>query len=132
MHISNSTLMKIAAIGGLATATMGYALRSKINERISDTEYYKEAMHLTKHHRGVNYLLGEPLQMGKVDVTDTENNWTKTLSAHYEVPVKGSKQKGMLYFWAERKSELDKWSINRIELQLDSDTNKRLLVKGDL
>ncbi|KAB0803927.1 hypothetical protein PPYR_00897 [Photinus pyralis] len=132
MPVSNRTLMKIAALGGFATAAMGYALRSKINENISHTEYFKEAMQITHNHPGVVYLLGKPLKVGKIDVTDTENNWTKTLSAHYEVPVKGAKQKGTLYFWAERESELDKWSVNRIELQLANDTSKRLLVKGDL
>lgn len=132
MNISNLKLMKIAAIGGFLTAGMGYALRIKLNKRLTETDYYQEAIKILQEHHGVTYLLGEPIRIGSVDVSDNEKNWSNTLSAHLEVPVKGPKQRGTLYFWANRQNTEDQWNIHRMELQLHNEHNRRLLIKGDV
>lgn len=125
---SNIKLVKIATIGGLATITMGLAYQWKLNDNIRQTEYYKEALLTLRSHKPAVYLLGEPIKVGTIDVTDEEKNYTKQKEARYEVPVKGPKDKGNLIFLAE-KLEGDKWVVKRIELQLNSDRGKRLIVK---
>ncbi|KAK4884526.1 hypothetical protein RN001_000797 [Aquatica leii] len=126
----NAALMKIAAIGGFATASMGYAAYYKINSNISRTQYYQDAISTLKSHSGVIYLLGNPISVGKIDVGDEKRNWCKPLSVHFEVPVKGSKEKGVLYFWARRESDIDNWIVNRMELQLQKEPHRRLLIKN--
>lgn len=128
MGVTNHTLVKIAALGGMATVTMGLLTRSKFNDRISETEYYKEALTTIRTHKGAVHILGEPIKTGTIDVGNVEKNYTNDLSAKYEVPVIGSKERGTMHFWAKRKSVDDKWFVNRIELGLKNEPNRRLLV----
>lgn len=131
MPVNNMTLVKIAALGGIATCTMGMLLRYKLNDNLSKTEYYKEAMNSLKKHSGAVKILGEPIRDCLIDIGNTEKNYTYDSSAHYEIPIKGSKENGVLYFWAKKSNVEDKWSVTRIELELKSDPNKRLLIKGE-
>lgn len=131
MGISNMTLVKIAAVTGIATITMGYAARANIVNNVRQTGYYKEALKTVRSHKGAVYLLGEPIKDRLINIGDQEKNYTKPLSAHYEIPVKGTKQKGIVYFWAQRKSEEDEWFVSRIELGLNDDLTRRLLIKTD-
>ncbi|XP_017781572.1 PREDICTED: uncharacterized protein LOC108566274 [Nicrophorus vespilloides] len=128
--VTNQTLIKIAAIGGFLTASMGFAYRSKINSNIAKTDYYKEAMKTVRSHKGAIHLLGEPIKDCNIDVTDSTKNVTRNLSAQYAVPVKGAKEYGTVYFWANRQTSDDKWSVNRIELELKKDNTRRLLIKN--
>ena len=122
------TLVKIGAIGGVITVSMGMALRRKVNENIRQTEYYKEALKTVRSNQSAVYLLGEPMKEGRIQIDDAEKNFTKVDTAHYEVPIKGPKQKGVIYFWANK---LDSgWTVNRIELGLDNEPNRRLLIKN--
>lgn len=130
MGISNMTLVKIASVGGILTVSMGYALRIKLNNKICQTDYYKDAFKTLRTNPAAVSLLGEPIKDHLLNVSDSEKNYTKPLTAHYEVPVKGPKQRGTLYFWAERKSIEDSWIVNRIELGLKDEPNKRLLIKN--
>lgn len=124
------TLVKIAALGGMATCTMGLLWRYKVNENICKTEYYRDAMKTLRAHKGAIYLLGEPIKDYLLDISDKESNYTTAENAHYQVPVKGPKDKGKLYFWAKKNINDDMWTVNRIELELKSDKSKRLLVKS--
>lgn len=129
---SNIKLIKIAAFGGLATVTMGMAYYQKVNDNIRKTDYYREALQTLRSHKPAVHLLGEPIKVGWVDIDDQERNYTRQREARYEVPVKGPKQKGTMFFWAERPSETDKWVVSRIELQLKGDESRRLIIKkGD-
>lgn len=130
MTLSNITLVKIGAVGGIATVTMGLLLRNKINFNIRQTDYYKDALKALRQHNGATYLLGEPIRDRSIDVSDLETNFTKTNYAQYKVPLKGSKKSGYLYFWAERNSEQEKWDVVRMELELAGDSSKRLLIKS--
>lgn len=127
MGVSNMTLVKIGAIGGIITVSMGMALRHKINENIRKTEYYKDALKSVRTNRGAVHLLGEPIREGKIEVSDRERNFTNHDTAQYEVPVKGPKQKGTIYFWANKTN--NEWIVSRIELALENEPNRRLLVK---
>jgi cytochrome c oxidase assembly factor 1 len=128
MRVNNMTLVKIGAIGGMLTVSMGLAARFKINENIKKAEYYKDALKTVRTNKGAVYLLGEPMKDGRVDIGNSEKNFTKDDKAQYEVPVKGPKQKGMIYFWAAKQDT--EWVVTRIELGLQNEPNRRLLIKN--
>lgn len=130
MPISNMTLVKVAAVGGVITVSMGYAWRMKINRNIAESDSYKDAMKTLRQNKGAVYLLGEPIKDLLLDVGNTNKNYTKDFSQHYEVPLKGTKQRGTLHYWADRKAIEEKWNLNRIELELKNEPDRRLLIKG--
>ncbi|KAJ8925496.1 hypothetical protein NQ315_009334 [Exocentrus adspersus] len=131
MVVSNITLVKIGAIGGIATVTMGLLFQSKLNDNIKATDFFKDAMKTLRSHRGAVHLLGEPIKDYRIDVGNRKKNYAEGDVAQYEVPVKGSKQKGTLYFWAKRENAESRWNVHRMELELASDASKRLLIKSD-
>lgn len=126
------TLVRIAAIGGIATVTMGFAWRMKINNNVASTHCYKEAMKTLRGNRGAVYLLGEPIKDNMFNVGDTKRNYTKDLLLHYEIPIKGSKQRGTLHYWGERMNKDEEYNLTRMELELKGEPNRRLLIKGTL
>ncbi|KAG5896737.1 hypothetical protein JTB14_031719 [Gonioctena quinquepunctata] len=128
MTVSNMTLVKIGAIGGVATITMGFLFKNKLNKNIKGTEYYKSALSTVRSHPAAVHLLGEPIKDLTIDVGNQRDNFTKGDQAQYKVPLKGSKQRGTLYFWAEKYVD-DGWVVNRIELEIANYVDKRLLVK---
>lgn len=130
MAISNMTLVKIGAVAGFATVTMGLLFRSKINANIKATDFYKDAMKTLRRHKGAVQLLGEPIKDTMIDIGNQKKNYANDNIAKYEVPVKGPKQRGTLYFWAERKNPESSWNVYRIELEVANDSSKRLLIKS--
>lgn len=130
MAISSMTLVKIGAVGGIATVTMGLLFRSKINANIKASDFYKDAMKTLRSHKGAVQLLGEPIKDMMIDVGNQDKNYAKENIAKYEIPVKGPKQRGTLHFWAERKKPESSWNVYRIELEMASDSSKRLLIKS--
>lgn len=128
---SNINLIKIAALGGIATVTMGMAYQWKLNENIRNTDFYKEALQTLRSHKPALQLLGEPIKAGSINVEDVEKNYAREREARYEVPVKGPKEKGMMYLWARKEGDSDQWVVKRIELQLKKDASRRLVVRKD-
>lgn len=123
------TLVKTAAIGGMLTLTMGFAYRLKVNGNIRESDHYKEAMKTLRSNKAAVHLLGEPIKDGLLDLGDDKKNWTNKLDAHYEVPLKGSKEKGVLHMWAQRDNEGESYVVKRMELALKSEPDRRLLIK---
>lgn len=128
MRVSTNTLVKIAAIGGIITGGVGYRLRSTIDYNIKQTVYYKDAMCTLRTNRGAVYLLGEPIKAGKIDIDNTNVNFTKENVAQYKIPIRAPKQNGTVYFWARLHDGA--WIVNRIELELENEPDRRLLVKN--
>lgn len=75
----------------------------------------------------VQYL-GEPIKEIGFDLGDTERNYCDGKWAQFEVSVKGPKDKGTVYFWAQRADD-QQWIVNRLELELNSMPDKRLIVQ---
>lgn len=124
------TLVKIGALGGIATVTMGLLFQGKINSNIKATEFYKDALKTLRSHKGAVHLLGEPIKDAMIDIGNEEKNYAKENAAKYEVPVRGPKQRGTLYFWAEKNNPESSWNVYRIELAMANDPSKRLLIKS--
>ncbi|GLV42189.1 uncharacterized protein CBL_03776 [Carabus blaptoides fortunei] len=129
MAISNRTLIKIASIGGIITCTTGVLMQWKIKDRVRQTEYYKEAFKTLRSHSGAVSLLGEPIKEGDFSLRNKDNHCNDS-AAHFQVNVKGPKQTGTLYFWADKNNTSDKWNISRIELGLEKEPDRRLLIKN--
>lgn len=128
MTITNRTLVKIASIGGIITCSTGMLLHQKIKDRIREAEYYKEAFKTLRAHKGAVTYLGEPIKEGRLNIGNS-NNYCDALKAHFEIPVKGPLQKGTMYFWAKRATEQENWIVNRIELGLKNEADRRLLIR---
>lgn len=129
-NLSNTKLLRIASLGGIATVTMGLMTRSKFSNNVKQTDYCKEALATLRSHKGAAFLLGEPIRDLRIDVGDQKNNFTKGSEAQYQIPVSGTKQRGTMYLWAEKQPPEDKWIVCRIELELKNDPYKRLLIRG--
>lgn len=62
---------------------------------------------------------------------DNEKNYVDKKRAQLQISVKGPKDKGYLFFWAERPDEQEQWLIKRMELAVKSAPNKLYLIKKD-
>lgn len=99
---------------------------------------------------GSIHYLGQPIKDTGFDLGDEQHNFCDGKNAQFEVSVKGlfarqfnfsfrrtlrttclhttgPKDKGTMYFWAER-DESEEWNVNRLELELKSIPDKRLIV----
>lgn len=61
------------------------------------------------------------------DIGDS-NNSCDGQTANFEVSVKGSKERGKMFFSAMRSDEAG-WIINRLELELKSQPDKRFIIQ---
>jgi cytochrome c oxidase assembly factor 1 len=129
--VSNKTLLKVAAYGGVFVASTGMLAHWKFQEKLRDSEFHKEAMKILRNHHPSVSLLGEPIKPGNVDCGNTTFNFCDSTHAQLQIPVKGPKNKGTLFFWAERVDSQQKWNVYRMELGLKNDPNRRLLIKND-
>lgn len=123
------TLVKVASVVGVATVTMAFIARGKISDNVKNTEYYKEALAILRKHKGAISLLGEPIKARTINVGDESKNFTKDDVAQYQVPVYGSKDRGTLHFWAEKDPSQDKWTVSRVELVVDKEPYRKLLIR---
>lgn len=82
-------------------------------------------------------MLGEPIKEKGFDLGDPMRNFCTDRLAQFEVKVVGPKDKGTMFFWAERPGEkcaeatVDdrNWHVSRLELEVNSIPDRRLVVK---
>jgi cytochrome c oxidase assembly factor 1 len=111
------------AVGGFSAVLL---MRSTLRDRIRAQEYYKEALRITRAHDGAKHLLGEPIKDLGFDISD-RYNYCNDKKVQLNVCLKGPKERGHLYFWAEKPE--DTWTVTRIELAPNNEKDRRLLVK---
>lgn len=122
--------MKITAVGGVITCTTGLLMQWKIKDRIRQTDYYREAFKILRGHAGAVSLLGEPIKDGDIKFSDADTCLDKE-KAHFSVNCKGPQQKGELFIWANKQVESEKWNVSRLELGLEKENDRRLLIKNN-
>lgn len=76
---------------------------------------------------GAKSLLGEPIKETSFELGNP--NYVDVDKAYFEVNVKGPKDKGILYFYARKVSEEAHWDVFKVELELKSDSSRRLVIK---
>ncbi|KOB73081.1 Uncharacterized protein OBRU01_11386 [Operophtera brumata] len=126
MTVSNGTLIKIAAWGGVILSTTGFILQNSLVHRVRGFDYYKTALKKLRQHPGAVHYLGEPIKDRGFKLSDTENNCSDGRNARFSIPVSGPKDRGTYYFWAVR--ENDEWTLTRAELELKSKPDARLII----
>lgn len=126
MTVSNATLIKIAAWGGVIISTTGFILSNRLVDRVRKFDYYKTALKELRQHPGAVHYLGEPIKDRGFKLSDTENNFSDGHDARFSVPVSGPKDRGTYYFWAVR--EHDEWKLTKAELDLKSKPDSRLVI----
>ncbi|XP_018795942.1 PREDICTED: uncharacterized protein LOC108973269 [Bactrocera latifrons] len=124
---SNKTLGKIAVYGAFASITAVMYMRYKIEDNIRNSEYFRIALKTLRQHKGASSLLGEPIKELGFDLSNS-SNFSDGQIAQFMVHVKGVKDKGKMYFWANRTPDSG-WFIDRLELELRSQPDKRFLIK---
>ncbi|XP_055609023.1 uncharacterized protein LOC129756234 [Uranotaenia lowii] len=125
--VTTKTLFKAAtyiAIGGISAAMI---MKSKLEDRVRDQPYYRDSMKLLRAHAGAIQILGEPIKDMGFDFGEESKKFGDGKIDGFTVPVKGSKQKGKYYFWAEHHQ--DKWTITKAELELDNEPDRRLMIR---
>ncbi|KAG8222938.1 hypothetical protein J437_LFUL000233 [Ladona fulva] len=130
--VSNAALARVAVFGGVITASTGFILYWKMQDNLKKTEYYTKALRILRSHPPAISLLGEPIKDGRVDLDDRKKNYCDGLKAQIEVPVRGPKQKGTLYFSAERAAHTEPWDVSHVELGLANEPNRRLRILNKL
>lgn len=123
--VALNTLLKVAAVGGVVTISSGMILQSILQRRVRDSEVYRQAVGILRNNPAAETFLGKPILTGNLDLQKKEN-YCYSDKAYLEIPVKGSKMKGVLYFSAERPSPQDKWIFHRMELELKDEYGGRL------
>ncbi|EDX08003.1 uncharacterized protein LOC6735479 [Drosophila simulans] len=124
---SNRTLGNICVYGAVASISAVMYMKWKMEDRVKSAEYYKLALKALRSHRGAVGLLGEPIKDSGIDLSNANNNCNAE-EARCEVAVRGSKDKGTLYFWASNQPDRG-WLIDRLELETKLNPEKRFLLK---
>lgn len=123
--------LQIASVSGAACVVGITFMKNHIAGKLSELECYKTSVAMLRSHEGAVRLLGEPIHEGKIDLTDTENTRTRPYRAKMKVPLRGSKQRGELYLWAERNNTASPWDVLRVELVLEQKKDMKLVVYAD-
>lgn len=123
--VSTSTLQKIAVAGGFIVISTSFYFERKIVDGIKEREHYKLALQILRSHYGAMSLLGEPVEDLRFRLSNKENV-CDFKNARLLVPVKGTKQYGVYYYWANNIE--DHWKITKAELELGDDKMKRLVI----
>lgn len=136
MYVRNMktiTLVKIGAIGGFITCSMGFALQNKLNNNLKNSTVYKTALDLVRHNKAAIHYLGEPIKDKSVDAFNSKKNFVKDGKGKFEVRLKGSKQNGTLHIFIGHKvASADnsiRWTLDHLELSLDDEPDRVLLIK---
>lgn len=129
-RITNQSLAKVVVFGAFGLCSTGMFLQWKVKDKLRQNEFYQEALKILRSNSGAKNLLGEPIKDGNFSLDSKINSCTES-KATFQIPVKGSKDKGTLFFWAERPNLEDKWNVYRMELELQKDVTKRLMIRDN-
>lgn len=111
-------LKKVAIVGAVvALGGAGY-FQWRIQANFRQQPFYVESIRLLQGYPPAVRLLGEPIRMKNLDLGDTEKTWSDGLNARLAIPVKGSLMKATLHSWASRKTVKDRWSVDKLDLEM--------------
>lgn len=126
--VSTRTLQKIAIAGGFIVVSASFYFERKIVDGIKEKEHYRLALQTLRDHHGASSLLGEPIKDLRFRLSNKENVCNFD-NVRLLVPVEGSKQFGVYYYWANKIE--DHWKVTKAELELGDDKMKRLVIVKD-
>ncbi|CAL8088487.1 unnamed protein product [Orchesella dallaii] len=132
LPFTNKQLAKIATVGAVFVAGNGVLMHYLVRKRFYQSPYLiKAGETLFSHQPLVNYL-GEPIQFGYPDLSDTTRNYSTKSIAQFEVPIKGSKASGHMTFSAARdvneNSGSGSWKLTSLEVIVDDRPNEKVVL----
>lgn len=123
---------RIAIVGGIGTFVCINLTPFLYNNKIRNSDHYKQAIELLHNHPEAKKYLGEPIKEGSVKVTDPKEFGWDEQKMWMNVPVWGSKSKGKLFIYFPVKSEENQQpKLSRVELIVDSHKDYKLLIKKE-
>lgn len=110
-------LGKMVLFGGVITggsSALLYYLLQKLHSRSS---YYQLALEELRNHSGALEVLGTPLNVHYLQLTDRDN-FVDIADAKLKIPVSGPKAEGHLYVRSFRAAPFTRWHLQEVFLQL--------------
>lgn len=110
------------AAGALGVMTTGYILKSVKGKGLNHNPIYRQAIKLSKRHKGVQYVLGLPVVDERINLTAPTDNFTEGTSAYLRIPVHGPKGSGFVYSHFDCPQGDASCHIRRLELEITKTT----------
>ncbi|KAJ1373840.1 hypothetical protein KIN20_038463 [Parelaphostrongylus tenuis] len=117
--VQTSTLVKIAAGGFLAGSTALYLAQKTVQRRVRNLPHYAESLKIVANHDRAREALGEPIQIGSVDLADRRHNFVGKTTSRLRIPVAGTVSSGFLDVMAIRADEGSPFETAKIRLLMD-------------
>lgn len=133
-RVSIGTLGQISA-AICAIGSIGLLISNKVlHYRVRNMSHVEEAMAVLNEHEQLRKLLGEPIRVGRPDLSDRKQNYISDNESKLRIPVCGSRFGGFLTVLAIRNSPDAQLQTQVLELELDGEDRDRYLLferRGD-
>jgi len=109
------------AAGGLFVASVGYYLRVVRGNSYNQYPIYRQAIRLSKKHKGVQAILGMPVVDQRINLNAPTDNFTEGSNTYMRIPLHGPKGSGFMYSHFEC-TEPSECRVSRLELEVTKST----------
>lgn len=120
-----SFLFGFASISTAVLSSIAILSIHRRERNIRSEPYYKETMRIWKNSEPAKFLIGEPIKLQYVEFNNKKNEFTKE-KANFVIPFKGQNYNGEMNVKATCNE--DKWTINELSLELDSDLSDKKFI----
>ncbi|KAI6226650.1 hypothetical protein M3Y95_00642900 [Aphelenchoides besseyi] len=115
--ISVATLFKIAGGTFIAGSTALYLLQKHTQRRVRQFPHYTETFKIISNHKELKLELGEPIQVGQLDLSDRRRNYVDKLESKLRIPISGPLNGGYVNVLATRSDETEDFKPKRLEFE---------------
>ncbi|KAI6240439.1 hypothetical protein M3Y99_00476400 [Aphelenchoides fujianensis] len=116
---TTATLLQIAAGTFVVGSTAIYVLQKQMQKKARQLPHYSEAFTIVKDHAQLKAALGEPIQIGQLDLADRRRNYVDKLESKLRIPISGPLDGGFLNVLATRADEGAEFKTKRLEFESD-------------
>ncbi|CAD6195189.1 unnamed protein product [Caenorhabditis auriculariae] len=103
---------KIAAGGFIVGSTGLYLAQKSVQYKVRSLPHYKESLKIVGDHEKAKDVLGVPIQIGAVDLSDRLHNYVDKQKSRLRIPVTGAIDCGYMDVLATRGDEKDQLALN--------------------
>uniref|UniRef100_A0A0N4ZTE9 Cytochrome oxidase assembly protein 1 n=1 Tax=Parastrongyloides trichosuri TaxID=131310 RepID=A0A0N4ZTE9_PARTI len=135
--VSPLTLVQLACGSFVIGSGLIWYAQRNVQKKVRNLPHYKECFTIIAEHEKVISLLGKPIQIGQVDLTDRKSNFIGKDESQLRIPISGKFNSGFLNVHAKRITceenkdgdtvglkaiDNSNFVTNTIELELDDKT----------
>lgn len=120
-RIQLMTFVGFAGVGGVFAAGMGKIFINHLQDKVIKNQYYTKSLDLLNRNRQAIELIGKPIKINKIDLSDQESNNFGSNHVKFKIPLSGNKLAGDLCVDASRISETD-WEVNSLKFRSNERT----------